>query len=191
MLIKMSALSTSYSPSEECQLLDGPVGSPAVVIILHRNCVYSRRLTYLNLETGVRRIDQIVDLFQTQYQVRICVITLTEWVSTWAPKYSDFGTYTKIWPNFMLLPGPVFDALMLNPKISIRDGLQIMNFTWEGNTLNFKWEYDIYELDDYSKWISAALNDPDFKRVHNAGTAETEESKSEIEVKSSSGGILS
>lgn len=193
----MSALSTSYSPSEECQLLDGPPGSPVVVIILAKNCRFSTMIIQINSKTGVRLIDQIIDLFQTQYQVRICIITHQHcW--RWNPKYpADFETYTKIYPNFMLIPGSVFNAVMVNRNSSIRDGLQIWNGTWEGDTLKMgrgRFEgllYDFKKVDDYSKWISAALNDPDFKRVHNAGTAETEESKSEIEVKSSSGGILS
>lgn len=84
-----------------------------------------------------------------------------------APK--DIIRYGKWYPMILLIPGPTWDAAMANlgPKnpIEIKDGVQIMNATWDKGQLAYTQKYDIRKTEEFAKWLKDSLENEDFKRV--------------------------
>jgi len=84
-----------------------------------------------------------------------------------APK--DLIRYGKWFPMILLVPGKIWDVAMANlgPKnpFEIKDGVQMLNASWDNGELKFVQKYDLRKVEDLVRWLQDSLENEDFKRV--------------------------
>jgi hypothetical protein len=72
-------------------------------------------------------------------------------------------------PMIILVPGPLWDRVMLDPDANTKlvDGVQIFNGGWEGNILWYFRKYDLQNDDSFVQWLKVSLSNNDFLAVQN------------------------
>lgn len=84
-----------------------------------------------------------------------------------APK--DLIRYGKWYPMILLVPGRMWDNAMskLGPKndVSLVEGVQIMNGTWDGKELKYVQKYDIRKPAEFARWLRDAMDNEDFQKA--------------------------
>lgn len=145
------------------------VPEPTLVLYKSKQCRHCQNLTNI--------WDSVTASLKSVYQkLRIHVVTANDnsgkFDENTSPK--DIARYGRWYPIIFLVPGRVWDLAMNNlgpnPKnhIEIKDGVQIMNGKWDNGNLSYVQQYDIRQSGDFAKWLKEALDNEDFKRVHNA-----------------------
>lgn len=147
----------------------GPKDSPVLVIYLSDDCHYCTKLT-AQKSGGMNMLAEICSELRDTCDIRFCTIRVPNMDSKLDPKYpTDLGFYRKWYPMFILVPGPVFDQAMVNPKLEIREGVQILNGKWaDGEHRDFT-----YQMNDtgaatvsyFTKWARNAMTNPEFIRA--------------------------
>jgi hypothetical protein len=84
----------------------------------------------------------------------------------------DLIRYGKWFPMILLIPGRLWDSAMakLGPEnnVQLLEGVQIMNGYWQNNELKYNVTYNITKPSEFGRWLTEALENPDFKRVQNS-----------------------
>jgi hypothetical protein len=96
----------------------------------------------------------------------------------------DFDKYPKGmqifggWaPKIILIPGKTWDAAMANlgpnNPIEIKEGVQVMNATWDDDTNKFvpmsKFEFNWNVAENFGLWLKKSIKHPDFVTAQNEG----------------------
>lgn len=75
---------------------------------------------------------------------------------------------TTIWiPFWLIIPGPLWDKVLIDEDTELVDGVQILDSKWENNKLITNKDSEISTLESFIEWISNRLNNSDFLRVQN------------------------
>jgi len=140
------------------------VSEPVLVLYKSSSCVHCRNLTNI--------WDDVTASLKSVYpKLRFYVLTSNspngKFDENTNPK--SLIRYGKWFPMILLVPGKVWDLAMANlgPKnpIEIKDGVQIMNATWDKEEIKYVQKYDIRKPAEFAKWLEEAMGNEDFKRV--------------------------
>lgn len=81
----------------------------------------------------------------------------------------DLIRFARWWPQIILIPGPVWEAAMVNlgpnNPAKIRSGVQVLNGKWLNDHPVPDEKYDTRRPEEFSRWLKDALNDPEFKQA--------------------------
>lgn len=160
----------------------GPPGSAVMVFLMTENCAHCAQLTRGNAYAPQCELDRMVMEMSLNYPIRVCVVTKPTMGGKFDPKYPhDLNFYSKWFPSIILVPGSVFDAAMADPTAPMREGVQIYNGQWKGQTYEYVPKYTgRISLKNVEKWYMNAIAAPDFSYTQHGLPA----SKSKSETKS-------
>ena len=135
---------------------------PIVVIIKPEGHLY--------LESAMENWNEIQKSMMSIYpKLRFVVINTDRWgnlrdsnISPHAMKYTLYG------PVVLLIPGPTW-----NNGSNFKEGVIIMNGTWDRDFIKFEREYNIQNLSDWGLWLTNSLLNEDFQRVQNTSYPDT------------------
>lgn len=109
--------------------------------------------------------DNLKRLYPTLRFVKVNV-TMDRFDENLAPSY--LNNYSGFQICLLLVPGPLWDKAMSrlgpNNPIELRDGVQILNWAWNGDRIIYVPEYDIRSVDQCCKWIDRAIFNQEFLR---------------------------
>jgi hypothetical protein len=154
------------------------VHEPIVVLYKSNGCRHCDALTRIWDSPPGRGEDSVVMALKKVYpKIRLFVVTAADNNGRFDENIAPKGLlkYMKWFPMILLVPGNLWDTAMskLGPTndVQLIDGVQIFNAVWKSGALEYTNLYDGRTPSEFGKWLTVALENPDFKRVQ-SGTVE-------------------
>lgn len=153
------------------------MSEPVIVLYKSTTCRHCISLSEIWDKPANDGSDSVIDSLKKVYpKLRFFVLTSKDssgkFDENTAPK--DLKRYGRWFPTILLIPGKIWDNAMskLGPKSDalLIDGVQIMNGFLKNGQAELSQKYDTRKSAEFARWLKAALDNEEFKKIQNSAT---------------------